>query len=266
MRPKPKKSLGQNFLQDPNIRSKIMDSCAFSCDDTVIEIGPGQGAMTGLIAAKVKRLYCVELDKELAGTLREQFKDNSAVTIIQGDILQRSDIIASASTAAGGKVRIFGNIPYYISSPILESLFEAREYISTIHIMVQKEFGRRVAAPAGSDDYGSFSCFIGYYTVPTIEFTVKRTCFYPVPKVDSCFLKLEVRSQPPVKVSDERLLFRIIRASFQQRRKQMRNSISSIAPEDKLEKVFSVCSIDPKARAERLDLAQFACISNQLSS
>jgi 16S rRNA (adenine1518-N6/adenine1519-N6)-dimethyltransferase len=257
MRPKPKKSLGQNFLQDPNIRRKIVSCCEFSGNDTVIEIGPGQAAMTALIAPLVKRLYAVELDTVLAGMLQEQFKDDSRVTIINQDFL-KFDIAGLMANSPHAKVKVFGNIPYYITSPIIEHLFEFRSHISNIYLTVQKEFGQRIVADPGSDHYGSFSCFVQYYTQPRIEFLIRRTCFYPAPKVDSCLLSLHMRPSPAVSVKDENLLFTIIRRSFGQRRKTLKNCLKGLIPADNLDSFFEKYSVNPKARAETLSLQDFA--------
>ncbi|MCU0651153.1 MAG: 16S rRNA (adenine(1518)-N(6)/adenine(1519)-N(6))-dimethyltransferase RsmA [Candidatus Omnitrophica bacterium] len=261
MRPKPKKSLGQNFLQDPNIRRKIIAACDFCPDDTVIEIGPGQAAMTELIAPIVKRLYAIELDTVLAGMLEEQFKDDPRVSIINQDFL-KCDIAALLADSPRTKVKVFGNIPYYITSPIIQHLFEYRSHISNIYLTVQKEFGQRIVAEPGSEHYGSFSCFVQYYTQPRIEFLIKRTCFYPAPKVDSCFLSLSMRPEPAVSVKDENLLFTIIRRSFGQRRKTLKNCLKGLIPADNLDSFFEKYSVNPKARAETLSLQDFANLAN----
>jgi 16S rRNA (adenine1518-N6/adenine1519-N6)-dimethyltransferase len=260
MCPKPKKSLGQNFLQDPNIRRKIIAACDFSANDTVIEIGPGQAAMTALIAPLVKRLYAVELDTVLASMLEAQFKDDPRVTIIHQDFLKTD--IAGLRKTAHTRVKVFGNIPYYITSPIIEHLFEFCSYISNIYLTVQKEFGQRIVAEPGTEHYGSFSCFVQYYTQPKIEFLIKRTCFYPAPKVDSCLLSLHMRPSPAVSVKNEQLLFNIIRTSFQQRRKTLRNSLKELIPRDKLDSFFEKYSINSKARSETLSLQHFANLAN----
>ena len=262
MQPKPKKSLGQNFLQDPNIRRKIVAACDFSPQDSVLEIGPGQAAMTVLIAPLVKKLNAIEIDRALSAALAVQFKDDPRVTIITEDILKYD--LSGISSAPSDKIKVFGNIPYYITSPIIEHLFSFRDNISSIYLTVQKEFGQRIVARPGSEHYGSFSCFVQYYTIPTIEFSIKRTCFFPIPKVDSCFLKLEMRSFPPVSVVDETLLFKIIRASFGQRRKQMRNSLKDVISSEKLTAIFSLLGIDPRVRSEELGLPEFARIANEI--
>jgi 16S rRNA (adenine1518-N6/adenine1519-N6)-dimethyltransferase len=260
MRPKPKKSLGQNFLQDPNIRRKIVSCCDFSGNDTVLEIGPGQAAITSLIAPLVHKLVAVELDRELSAALTVQFKDDPAVSIINADILKYD--LSKVSLSHGHRLKVFGNIPYYITSPIIEHLFTFKDRISHIYFTVQKEFGRRIVAAPGSDDYGSFSCFVQYYTQPQIEFTIKRTCFYPVPNVDSCFLSLKMRTTPAVAVTDEQRMFLIIRSSFQQRRKTLRNSVKDIISAETFDQFCEQYEMNPKARAETLSLQDFANLSN----
>ncbi|MFA5100347.1 MAG: 16S rRNA (adenine(1518)-N(6)/adenine(1519)-N(6))-dimethyltransferase RsmA [Candidatus Omnitrophota bacterium] len=262
MRPKPKKSLGQNFLQDPNIRRKIISVCNFSGNDTVLEIGPGQAALTGLIAPRVKKLIAVELDRILSTELSIQFQDNPSVTIINADFLKYD--LSKLSVCPPNKLKVVGNIPYYITSPIIEHLFSFRERISDIYLTVQKEFGQRIVAKPGTEHYGAFSCFVQYYTVPSIEFTIKRTCFFPAPKVDSCFLKLAMRVLPPEIVINEDLFFKVIRASFQKRRKTMRNCLKGMFPDDKLAATFSACNIKSGIRGEELGIPEFARIANAL--
>ena len=237
-----------------------MQSCGFSFQDTVLEIGPGHGAMTGLIAPKVNKLVAVEIDRQLCNALTAQFQDNSAVSIINADILKYdlSDIPVSCEHT----FKVFGNIPYYITSPIIEHLFASRDRIASIYLTVQKEFASRIVAAVGTDDYGSFSCYVQYYAQPKIEFTIKRTCFYPVPKVDSCFLSLKMRTTPAVHVADEQRLFHLIRSSFQQRRKTLRNSLKGLISQDTFDLFCQRYSVNPKARAETLSLHDFANLSN----
>lgn len=261
MRAKPKKSLGQNFLQDPNIRRKIVAACDFSERDTVVEIGPGQGALTELIAPKVKRLIAVEVDRALSAALSSRFLGDPRVTIINADFLKYD---LSKVPVPSQKLKAVGNIPYYITSPIIEHLFSFRNRISAIYLTVQKEFGRRIVAQPGSEHYGAFSCFVQYYSEPKIEFVIRRGCFYPQPKVDSCFLKLAVRPRPAVSVTDEGLFFRIIRASFQKRRKTLKNCLKGIIPDEKFGVLLRECGIDPGIRGEMLSIRDFARIADAL--
>lgn len=263
MRAKPKKSLGQNFLQDPNIRRKIVSACDLSNHDTVVEIGPGQGALTELIAPQVRRLIAVEIDRALCSALTTRFKDDPKVAIVHADFLKYD--LSSAEVDPKHPIKVFGNIPYYITSPIIEHLFSFRHRISDIYLTVQKEFGQRIIAQPGSEHYGAFSCFVQYYARPRIEFIIKRTCFFPAPKVDSCFLKLEMRAKPAVQVADEGLFFRIIRGSFQQRRKQMRNFLKTMISSGELSRVFDSAGISSNIRAEELSLSDFARITDEVS-
>lgn len=259
MRLKPKKSLGQNFLHDGNIRRKIIDACAFDPGDTVCEIGAGTGLMTSLLAAKVKQVFALELDAGLIPVLEQACRDFDNVTVINRDVL-KFDFAVCGKT---GKTKVLGNIPYYITTPIIEQLVGCRERISLAFLTVQKEFGERIAAQAGEDAYGAFSCFVQYYCRPQVLFTIKKNSFFPAPKVDSCFLLLEMRQEPQVRVRDEARLFKLIRAAFQQRRKTLRNSLSRVVSQQALEQFFASSKIDPRIRAEQLSLADFARLTDQ---
>ncbi|MGE5309039.1 MAG: 16S rRNA (adenine(1518)-N(6)/adenine(1519)-N(6))-dimethyltransferase RsmA [Deltaproteobacteria bacterium] len=238
----------------------MVESCGFSRDDVVLEIGPGRGALTPLIAGKVKKVYAVELDRALAAQLPETLKDVPNLSVINADIL-RFDIRTIPETREG-KIKVFGNIPYYITSPIIEHLFGYRAVIRTVFLTVQKEFAQRICAGPGSREYGSFSLYAQYYSRPNQLFTVKKNSFYPAPKVDSSFIRLDIRDRPPVE-GDEKALFKVIRAAFQQRRKTLRNSLKGLIGEPELDTVFDRCRLDPKVRPERLSLQDFSCIAGQ---
>jgi 16S rRNA (adenine1518-N6/adenine1519-N6)-dimethyltransferase len=255
MYPKPKKSLGQNFLIDQNIQRKIINACLFNPSDIILEIGAGRGELTGLIADRVKRIYAFEIDSSLCAILKDNLKKHTNVTIANQDILKCN--FKKYFPGLRHKIKVFGNIPYYITTPILEYLLRYQEKISDIFITVQKEFARRMTAHPGSKDYGAFSCFIQYYTQPQIIFTIKKTCFRPMPKVDSCFLRLEIKKQYSLKSKSEKLLFKIIRAAFQQRRKTLRNSLKGIIAPSKLAKFFLRYNLDPNIRPEDLSLENF---------
>jgi 16S rRNA (adenine1518-N6/adenine1519-N6)-dimethyltransferase len=262
MLPKPKKSLGQNFLFDKNVLAKIVAACAVTDADRILEIGPGHGTLTALLAGKAAHVYAVEVDKKLFALLKENFRRQENITFICHDFLTLE--LEELFAAVGRKLRVIGNIPYYITTPIIARLIEHRGLFSNINLTVQKEFGRRMAAQAGDDDYGSFSLFAQYYTVPTILFDIKRKSFTPAPKVDSCFVRLAVREKPAVEVSDERRFFFIIRSAFQQRRKTLRNSLARVVSQQSLEAFFSRYSIDPRIRPEQLSLQDFANLANTL--
>ncbi|MFA5096606.1 MAG: 16S rRNA (adenine(1518)-N(6)/adenine(1519)-N(6))-dimethyltransferase RsmA [Candidatus Omnitrophota bacterium] len=265
MRIQPKKSLGQNFLIDQNIRKKITASLDLSPDDIILEIGAGSGEMTVSLAPHAGQVFALELDPRLYSVLKGSFAGYAKIRLIQGDILKLDLNELLRDHRIEGKVKVFGNIPYYISSPIIEHLLNFRERISRAFLMVQKEFAARVAAEPGSKDYGSFSCFVQYYASPQVLFHISRHCFKPAPKVDSSFLELEIREAPAVKVRDEELFFKIIRAAFNQRRKTLRNSLSELVPEQILKDFFAKTGLDYRTRPERLKLENFALLADLAS-
>ncbi|MFA4853880.1 MAG: 16S rRNA (adenine(1518)-N(6)/adenine(1519)-N(6))-dimethyltransferase RsmA [Candidatus Omnitrophota bacterium] len=264
MRIKPKKRLGQNFLIDKNIQKKIIRTCNLCAEDIVLEIGAGTGDLTGQLALASKKVYALEIDQRLLPVLDENLKDLANYQVIQADILKFDINKFLREFKIKQKIKVIGNIPYYISSPIIEHLIHYRDKISAIFLTVQKEFARRAAAVPGSKEYGSFSCFAQYYLKPEILFEIKKNSFYPAPKVDSCFLSLKIREKPAVKVIDEAMLFKLIRLAFNQRRKTLRNSLEGIVAKERLEEFFNVHSIDKNVRPEDLSLEQFASLSYNL--
>jgi 16S rRNA (adenine1518-N6/adenine1519-N6)-dimethyltransferase len=260
MRIRPKKRLGQNFLTDKNIRHKIIESCGLSASDTVLEIGAGKGEITGMIAGKAGFVYALEIDPSLSEILKTNLSGLDNVEVARDDILKFD--FKKFFAKAGEEVKVIGNIPYYITTPIIERLLEYRKNISSVFIMVQKEFALRAAAGPGSKSFGSLSCFLQYYSAPRILFPISRRCFYPAPKVDSCFLELSMRKAPAVKVKDEELFLKIIRAGFNKRRKTLRNSLETVIPQQKLDAFFEKYGIDRNTRPECLSLADFANLSN----
>ena len=258
MRYQPKKSLGQNFLIDKNIQNKIIENVDLDPADTVLEIGPGEGAITGLLCQNAAKVFAVEIDRSLCALLTSKFATVQNLSVINADFL-KFDL---RSLPPGNKLKVIGNIPYYITSPIVEHLLLYREKISEIYLTVQKEFANRMAADPGSKVYGSFSCFVQYYTQPEILFLIKKNSFHPAPKVDSCFMRMKLREEPAVKVKNEAMLFKIIRTAFGQRRKTMKNGLEELIPNRKLEEFFRLYDIDPRIRAEDLALQDFANIAN----
>jgi len=259
MRIKPKKSLGQNFLIDGNIRRKIISACAFSSQDIVLEIGSGRGELTRLVAEKVKKIFALEIDSRLIELLKNNLSGCKNSEVIHGDFLKfdLEGFLHKTKT----KIKILGNIPYYITTPIIERCLEQKNKIEDIFITVQKEFAERVIAVPGSKKFGSLSCFIQYYTLPEILFTIKKNSFFPVPKVDSSFLRLSILEAPSVTVEDEERFFKIIRAAFNKRRKTLKNSLKGTVPEEKLKQFFKEFKIDPLIRPECLSLQHFAALS-----
>jgi len=262
MHVKPKKRLGQNFLKDKNIQRKIIRSCGASGEDIVLEIGAGTGDLTRQLALASKKVYALEIDKHLIPVLEKNTAGLANCRVIKADILEFDIDKFIRENKITQKIKVIGNIPYYISSPIIERLIQYRAGISAIFLTVQKEFGRRVCAGPGGKEYGSFSCFAQYYLKPKILFEIKKNSFFPVPKVDSCFLYLEVREEPPVSVKDERMFFKLLRAAFNQRRKTLRNSLEGLAEQERLEEFFNAHGIDKNVRPEDLSLEQFANLSN----
>lgn len=256
---RPKKRLGQNFLVDKNVRRKIIDCCQFTSRDTVLEIGAGRGELTALIAARVKKIYCLELDSRLCDCIRQEFADITNLEVINQDVLKFN---LKKYFKPGPKVKVVGNIPYYISTPIIEHLLKFSQLIDAIYLTVQKEFAQRLCAGPGSKIYGALSLFLQYHTEPKILFVVSKNSFFPRPKVDSAFVRLKIRTVDPVEVNDEKLLFQIIRTSFNYRRKTLRNSLSEVIPPSKLEDYFCSFNIDKDIRPEELSLKDFANLAN----
>lgn len=276
---KPKKRLGQNFLIDKNIQRKIIDCLELKSSDIVLEIGAGSGELTRLIAGRVYKTYALEIDSDLCLLLENNLKDYSNIEVINQDILNfnlkkrlgrikrrinpvRDTANLSDNAIVSNGVKVVGNIPYYISSPIVEYLIKFRDKINVIFITVQKEFARRMTSAAGSKLYSAFSCFTQYYFEPKIVLNIKKTCFFPVPKVDSCLIRLKIRPRPPVEPKDEKLFFKIIRTAFNYRRKTLRNSLATIISRQRLERFFNKYGIDSNTRPELLSLQDFANLSN----
>jgi 16S rRNA (adenine1518-N6/adenine1519-N6)-dimethyltransferase len=262
---KPKKSLGQNFLTDKNIQNKIIRACDLTKEDIVLEIGSGRGDLTIGLAQKAKKVYTLEIDKRLFPLLENTLGEYNNCQLIKEDILKFDIKEFLRANKISEKIKVVGNIPYYISSPIIQRLIDQRQVISVVFMTVQKEFGRRVRARPGSKDYGSFSCFAQYYAQCGILFEIKRNSFKPSPNVDSCFLSLKFREKPPVSVREESVFFKLIRTAFNQRRKTLRNSLSGITASDKLDVFFQASGIDKNVRPEDLSLEQFADLNNYLN-
>lgn len=252
---KPKKRLGQNFLIDQNIQAKIINTCELKPSDSILEIGAGRGELTRLIADQVKRVYALEIDRFLGEILRDNLEGHANVEIIHQDILKFN--LKRYFRKIKKKIKVIGNIPFYITTPIIEHLLRYLDKIDTVFLTVQKEFASRIIALPGCKDYGSFSCFIQYYTIPKIAFSIKKSCFLPAPKVDSCFLRLDIRQKLTLSKKKEEFLFKIIRSAFNQRRKTLRNSLKEVISKKKLELFFNQYGIDSSVRPEALSLDDF---------
>ena len=260
----PLKRLGENYLIDVNIKDKIIAEVAPSKGDLILEIGPGLGALTIDLAESGAAVTAVEKDRKAAIVLKEMVADKFPdLNVVNGDILE-----FDLATISGKKVKVAGNLPYYITTPIIEYLLDRKSLISKAVIMVQSEVASRLTAEAGADDYGSLSCYIQYHAKVERVYTVGRGCFFPTPDVDSAIVRIEMLASPSVKVADEALLFKIIRGAFNQRRKSIINSLSREAvldiPKSELIAILNSAGIDPTDRPERLSLADFAKIANSI--
>jgi 16S rRNA (adenine1518-N6/adenine1519-N6)-dimethyltransferase len=262
------KRFGQNFLIDTHVLDKIIREANITKDDFVLEIGPGIGTMTQYLASAAREVVAVEIDDALIPILKnDTLKDWDNVTVIHGDIL-KTDIQALANERNNGKpIKVVANLPYYITTPIIMGLFENGVPIDSITIMVQKEVAERMQTGPGNKDYGALSLAVQYYAHPEIVANVPPNCFMPRPKVGSAVIRLTRHEKPPVEVADEKLMFRLIRASFNQRRKTLANGLKN-SPElnfsrEEVEKAITACNLPLNIRGEALTLDQFAQLSNQ---
>jgi 16S rRNA (adenine1518-N6/adenine1519-N6)-dimethyltransferase len=255
---RPSKRFGQNFLIDQNIKNKIIDLIQLKKEDVVLEIGPGLGALTEDLYKKAKRVIAIEKDKRL-----HAFLLNSVI----GPNLINDDILRYEFKDISSKLIVVGNLPYSISSPILNKLIDNRKHISSIYATVQAEFGERIAALAGTKDYSSLSCYAQFYGNPKILFKIPRGAFFPTPEVDSCFLRIDMEKQIDISI-DQELLFKIIRSSFEKRRKTILNSLSSSSVfKSKEETLVSLekANISPCRRPETISLQEFIALSRIIS-
>lgn len=264
------KKFGQNFLIDENVVEKIARDAGVTKDDFVLEIGPGIGTMTQILCENAREVVAVEIDDKLIPILTEDtlsWYDN--VTVIHEDIL-KLDIVKLANERNGGKpIKVVANLPYYITTPIIMGLFESHVPLDSITIMVQKEVADRMQVGPGTKDYGALSLAVQYYAKPQILLNVPASCFMPRPNVDSAVIQLTRYEKPPVEVADEHLMFRLIRASFNQRRKTMTNSVGN-SPElsvskEQMAAALEKCGLSATVRGEALTLEQFAELANVLS-
>jgi 16S rRNA (adenine1518-N6/adenine1519-N6)-dimethyltransferase len=252
----PRKRLGQSFLEDMNIIRRIVALAEPAGDETVVEIGAGLGSMTEELAKRAGRVIALEVDQRLVGVLRERFAGQDRVEVLQMDVLKYD----FSSACPGGRIKVVGNIPYHISSPILFRLLDFRRSISSMILMFQKELADRITAPPGTKDYGIPSVLVARYTRATCELTVPPTCFYPVPDVVSSVLRITVRQEP--NLLNEVLFAKIVRAAFAQRRKTLWNNLRHIGiPEEMVGRIFAGSGIDRTRRAETLSVEEFSLLT-----
>ena len=261
------KNLGQNFLTDKNIIDRIIESAEIGPDDLVIEIGPGIGVITREAAETARKVIAVEIDKNLIPILKETLSDVDTVEIVNQDILKTdvNQLIASLGDSISG-VKIIGNLPYYITTPIIMKLLEDGVKANSITVMMQKEVADRIKAFPGSKAYGALSVAVQYYCTVEAVVNVPKEVFVPQPKVDSTVLRLNIREEAPVKLLNREIFFRCVKAGFGQRRKTLLNSLMGIEgiTKEGVKAALEAAGIDPSRRAETLDLEEFAKLSNEV--
>lgn len=263
------KKFGQNFLIDTHVLDKIISAADITEDDCVLEIGPGIGTMTQYLAENARQVIAVEIDKNLIPILEETLGAYSNVTILNQDIL-KVDIQKLVDQYNDGKpIKVVANLPYYITTPIIMGLFESHVPLDSITVMVQKEVADRMQTGPGSKDYGALSLAVQYYATPYIVANVPPNCFMPRPNVGSAVIKLTRHSQPTVTVQDEKLMFRLIRASFNQRRKTLVNGLKNSAElsftKEEILDALAQIGLSENVRGETLSLETFAQLANALT-
>ena len=264
------KKFGQNFLIDTHVLDKIIRESGVNKEDCVIEIGPGIGTMTQYLCENAREVVAIEIDKNLIPILQDTLSAYDNITLINEDVL-KVDIRKLAEEKNGGKpVKVIANLPYYITTPIVMGLFENHVPIDSITIMVQKEVADRMQEGPGSKDYGALSLAVQYYAKPEIVANVPPNCFMPRPNVGSAVIRLTCHEKPPVEVKEERFMFDIIRASFNQRRKTLVNGLGNAVnlsvTKEQVAKVLEKMGLSPTIRGEALSLEQFAELSNLLKN
>ena len=264
-----KKKFGQNFLIDENVVEKIVREAGVTKDDFVVEVGPGIGTMTQILCENAREVVAVEIDKKLIPILTEDtlsYYDN--VTVINEDILKLDIKKLADEKNEGRPIKVVANLPYYITTPIIMGLFESHVPLDSITIMVQKEVADRMQCGPGTKDYGALSLAVQYYAEPYIVANVPCNCFMPRPNVDSAVIKLERYKEPPVKADNEKLMFGIIRASFNQRRKTLQNGIKNFGglnfSKEQVAQALEEMGLPASVRGEALTLEQFATLANIL--
>lgn len=261
------KKFGQNFLIDTRVLDRIIEASEITKDDCVLEIGPGIGTMTQYLAESAREVIAVEIDKALIPILGDTLKDYSNVTIINEDIL-KVDINKIVEERNNGKpIKVVANLPYYITTPIIMGLFESHVPLKSITVMVQKEVADRMQVGPGTKDYGALSLAVQYYAKPEVVANVPPNCFIPRPNVGSAVIRLTRYENPPVKAEDEHLMFSLIRASFNQRRKTLINGLMNGGlglSKEKIQTVLGEMQLPLTIRGEALTLVQFAQLSNLL--
>ena len=262
------KKFGQNFLIDGHVLDKIIAGAGVTKDDMVLEIGPGIGTMTQYLAEAAGKVVAVEIDRNLLPILQETLADYGNVKVIHADVLSL-DLEKLVQEENGGRpIKVVANLPYYITTPIIMALFEQHVPLANVTVMVQKEVAARMKSGPGSKDYGALSLAVQYYAEPYIVANVPCNCFMPRPNVDSAVIRLTRYEEPPVQVKDEKMLFKIIRASFNQRRKTLQNGLNNSSElnftKDQIAAAIAEAGFSPSVRGEALTLEQFSKLTDIL--
>ncbi len=259
------KKLGQNFLINPSVCPRMAQACGIGADGGVLEIGPGVGVLTRELARQAGQVVAVELDDRLPPVLAETLAGQDNVSFVWGDCM-KLDLHALIKEKFGDRpVAVCANLPYYITSPIIMMLLESRLPVENITVMVQKEAAQRLCAAPGTREAGAVTLAVQYYAEAETLFSVSRGSFMPAPNVDSAVIRLTRRKTPPCEVTDEAVLFRLIRAGFNQRRKTLLNSLTGAGySKERLSAAFAAAGISPTARAEQLTLPEWAGLANAL--
>lgn len=260
------KSLGQNFLTDEKVLSAIVESSGVDKNSGVIEIGPGFGTLTQRLCMAAGKVVAIEIDKTAVPILESNLEEFDNLKIINEDVLKCNLHKIIEEEFAGREVKIAANLPYYITTPIIMHILESALPVDSLTVMIQKEVAMRIAAKEGTKDYGALSVAVNFYSEPEIVVNVPPSAFIPQPKVSSTVIKLKLRNEPPVKVNDEKGFFKVVKASFGQRRKTLLNALANSPSiplgKEAVAEVLAKCGIDEKRRGETLTLQDFADISN----
>ncbi len=248
-----KRHLGQHFLIDRSVMNRIVEAASLTSEDLVVEIGPGPGELTRMLAKNVRKVIAIELDERLYGRLKGQLDGYGNVELVLGDALDYPYETLPEFT-------VVANIPYYITTPLLFRLIASKENLRSLTLTVQKEVAERIVASPGGKDYGVLSLMVQYHAVPDLLFFVSRKAFRPQPEVDSAVIRIQIRQEPAVAVKDEKMFFQIIKTAFSQRRKMLSNSLASIRSDPK--EWLKEAGIDPARRPETLSIQEFARLSD----
>lgn len=259
-----KKRFGQNFILDKSILSKIADSAEISSDDNIIEIGAGLGTLTVELAKRAKKVITFEIDEDVMDVLRENIKGYDNITVINEDIMKANLKELANEYFNEEDIKVVANLPYYITSPVIILLLE-HKFIKEITILIQKEVAQRICAKPGSKDYGMLTVSVNYRAKPEIIFNLPPSAFMPQPKVDSSLIKLKMLDKPPVEILDEKLFFKIVKASFGQRRKVITNALRSAGIDRGIiDEALKISGISPLKRGETLTMQDFANIADNI--